>query len=341
MKSKKGGIERLMEESVQDVSNTKSVQSIYDLIILGGGCAGLTAGLYAGRAKLKTMIIERHQIGGQATTTDKISNYPGFSDITGPELMENILAQVKEFGCEIQMANIIKVNLNTPIKEIQTDRGIYQSRTVILATGADPKKLGFEGEEEFRGKGVGYCATCDGFFFRGKEIFVIGGGYSAAEEALYLTRFGKKVTIIVRKNQFRCAKSLVDQVLSHPKIEVKFCTELIKVYGDFKLRGAIFKNNQTDEKWEYQASEEDGTFGIFVFVGYHPSTELFQGQIQMDEQGYIIADETTETNLSGVFAAGDLRTKILRQLVTASADGAVAATQAEKYLSEKTDSIPS
>ena len=183
-------------------------------------------------------------------------------------------------------------------------------------------------------KGVGYCATCDGFFFRGKDIFVIGGGYSAAEEALYLTRFGKKVTIVVRKDRFRCAKSLVDQVLEHPKIEVKFCTELIKVYGEQKMSGAVFKNNQTGEVTEYQVSKEDGIFGVFVFVGYEPDTALFQGQIEMDENGYILAKETTKTNLPGVFAAGDLRTKLLRQLVTAAADGAVAATQAEKYISE-------
>ena len=248
--------------------------------------------------------------------------------------MENLFAQVKEFGCEILMANTVKVDLDKEIKEIETDQGIYRSKTVILATGANPKKLGFEGEEQFRGKGVGYCATCDGFFFRGKDIFVIGGGYSAAEEALYLTRFGKKVTIVVRKDRFRCAKSLVDQVLEHPKIEVKFCTELIKVYGEQKMSGAIFKNNQTGEVTEYQVSKEDGIFGVFVFVGYEPDTALFQGQIEMDENGYILAKETTKTNLPGVFAAGDLRTKLLRQLVTAAADGAVAATQAEKYISE-------
>lgn len=307
---------------------------IYDVIILGAGCAGLTAGLYAGRAKLKTIIVEKEQIGGQAVTTDIIANYPGFFQITGPELMENLFTQVKEFGCEILMANTVKVDLDKEIKEIETDQGIYRSKTVILATGANPKKLGFEGEEQFRGKGVGYCATCDGFFFRGKDIFVIGGGYSAAEEALYLTRFGKKVTIVVRKDRFRCAKSLVDQVLEHPKIEVKFCTELIKVYGEQKMSGAVFKNNQTGEVTEYQVSKEDGIFGVFVFVGYEPDTALFQGQIEMDENGYILAKETTKTNLPGVFAAGDLRTKLLRQLVTAAADGAVAATQAEKYISE-------
>ena len=223
---------------------------IYDVIILGAGCAGLTAGLYAGRAKLKTTIVEKKQIGGQAVTTDIIANYPGFFQITGPELMENLFAQVKEFGCEILMANTVKVDLDKEIKEIETDQGIYRSKTVILATGANPKKLGFEGEEQFRGKGVGYCATCDGFFFRGKDIFVIGGGYSAAEEALYLTRFGKKVTIVVRKDRFRCAKSLVDQVLEHPKIEVKFCTELIKVYGEQKISRAIFINNETGEVTE-------------------------------------------------------------------------------------------
>lgn len=305
---------------------------IYDLIILGGGCAGLTAGIYAGRAMLKTIIIEKMQAGGQATTTDEISNYPGFENITGPELMERILKQAESFGAEFILSDIKSVDLTRDIKEVETSTGIYKSRSVILTTGANPKKLGFEGEETFRGRGVGYCATCDGFFFKDKDIFVIGGGYSAAEEALYLTRFGKKVTVVVRKDSFSCARSIAKKVMEHPKIEVMFNTEIVKAYGEDVLKGAVFKNNITGEVINYEVSEDDETFGIFVFIGYKPTTELFRGQVEMDKGGYIITDENMETNIKGVFAAGDLREKSLRQLVTATSDGAIAATQAELYI---------
>lgn len=304
----------------------------YDLIILGGGCAGLTAGIYAGRAKLRTLIIENRQAGGQAATTDEIANYPGLKTTTGPKLMATMLEQAKSFGTEFLQSQVRKINLKDEQKEVETDAGTFVSWAVILATGANPRKLGFEGEEAFKGRGVGYCATCDGMFFEGKDIFVVGGGYSAAEEALYLTRFGKKVTVLVRKDQFRCAKSIADKVLSHPKIEVRFHTELLKVYGQELLEGAVLKNNKTGEVTEYKASEEDGTFGVFVFIGYEPDAQLFKNQIQLDQEGYILTDETMQTSEDGVFAAGDVRPKLLRQLVTATADGAVAATQAEKYI---------
>lgn len=306
----------------------------YDLIILGGGAAGLTAGIYAGRAKMRTAIIERQQIGGQASITNEIANYPGFKTITGPELIERMREQADYFGTHIIFSDVAKVNLTKGRKEIETDSGVYTGRAVILCTGADPRKAGFEGEELFRGRGVSYCATCDGFFFRGKDIFVIGGGYSAAEEALYLTRFGKKVTILVRKDKFKCAQSIVDKVLSHPKIQVLFNTEIVRAYGEQTLQGAVFKNNKTGEVTEYRVSEEDRTFGIFVFAGYKPAMELFADQITLNEDGYVIANDNMETNLPGVFVAGDLRVKILRQLVTAAADGAVAAVQAEKYIAE-------
>ncbi len=306
----------------------------YDLLILGAGCAGLTAGIYAGRAKLKTLIIEKQQVGGQAVTTDEIANYPGFESITGPELVERMLAQAKGFGCQVLYSDITKVSLEQDIKTVEADGEIYKAYCVIAATGANPKELGCEGEKEFRGRGVSYCATCDGFFFNGKDIFVIGGGYSAAEEALYLTRFGKKVTILVRKDKFKCAQSLVDRVMEHPKIEVKFHTELIKVYGDRLLEGAVFINNQTGQTWEYRVSAEDKTFGVFVFIGYKPTTELFKGILNMTEDGYILTEDSVETGIPGVFAAGDLRPKQLRQLVTATSDGAIAAVSAEKYVAD-------
>lgn len=313
----------------------ETIQQIYDLIILGGGCAGLTAGIYAGRAKMRTVILENKQAGGQAATTDEIANYPGFSSIAGPELADRMLEQARSFGAEYITCDVQSVSLTGEIKEVATATGVYRSRAIILATGANPKKLGFEGEDEFRGRGVGYCATCDGFFFEDKDIFVIGGGYSAAEEALYLTRFGKKVTILVRKDRFRCAQSIVDKVMSHPKIEVRFNTEIEKAFGGDLLQGAVFKNNKTGETTEYRVSEQDGTFGIFVFVGYEPASSLFAGQVDLDGQGYVKTGENMETGVPGVFAAGDLRPKLLRQLVTATADGAVAAVQAERYVAEQ------
>jgi len=304
----------------------------YDLIILGSGCAGLTAGIYAGRARFHTLILENGSPGGQAATTNEIGNYPGVPDADGPALMERMLNQAKSFGAEFRTCSVHAVHLDGDWKRVDTAAGSFEARAVILATGAVPRKLGFEGEDEFRGRGVGYCATCDGFFFQDKDIFVIGGGNSAAEEALYLTQFGKKVTVLVRKDAFRAERSIVEQVLSHPKIEVQFNTELVRVWGDDRLKGAELKNNRTGEVATYTVLEEEGMFGVFVFVGYRPASELFQGQVELDEAGYIKTNEHMETNLPGVYAAGDIRPKELRQLVTATADGAIAATQAGIYL---------
>lgn len=311
------------------------MEQLYDLIILGSGCAGLTAGIYAGRAQLRTLILESGAVGGQAATTNEIGNYPGVPDADGPELMQRMLSQAESFGAEFRMAAVERACLAGERKRIETSAGVFEARAVILATGAVPKKLGFEGEEEFRGRGVGYCATCDGFFFQDKDIFVVGGGNSAAEEALYLTRFGKRVIVLVRKGTFRCERSTAQKVLSHPKIEVRFHTELVRVYGDGTLKGAEMKNNQTGETTVYTVSEADGLFGVFVFVGYQPASAPFRGQVEMDEAGYIRTNEKLETSLPGVYAAGDVRPKELRQLVTATADGAIAATQAQAYLSRE------
>lgn len=305
---------------------------IYDLIILGGGCAGLTAAIYAGRANLRTLILETGVLGGQAATTDEIGNYPGAPNITGPELMQTMYSQAMEYSVTYKACQINHIYLNGKQKEISTDAGAFSSHAVIIATGATPRKLGFDGEDVFRGHGVSYCATCDGFFFRDKDIFVIGGGNSAAEEALYLTRFGRKVTMLVRKDAFRCEKHLTNQIFAHPKIEVKFNTELIRAFGDVTLKGMELKNNKTGALSTYKVSEADGLFGIFIFVGYEPASSLFKDQIQMDEAGYILTNDKMETNIPGVYAAGDVRQKELRQLVTATSDGAIAATQAEKYI---------
>ncbi len=355
---------------------------IYDLIIIGGGPAGISAGIYAGRAKLKTLVIEKENMGGQIKTTHEMVNYPGILQTTGIDYMDTLRQQALSFNVNFKEDEVLDLNLESDIKVIKTKkeeiqgraiifatgasprklgfkgeeeftgRGVaycatcdgeliktkkeeIQGRAIIFATGASPRKLGFKGEEEFTGRGVAYCATCDGEFFQGLDVFVIGGGYAAAEEALFLTKFAKKVRIVVRKSEFGCAKTIADKVKAHAKIEVLFNTELEEVGGEGVLQFAKFKNNKTGEIFEYKASKEDGTFGLFVFIGYKPQTELLKGKVQLDEQGYIVTNEVMETNLPGVYAAGDLRPKLLRQVVTAVADGAIAATVAEKYVEEQ------
>lgn len=305
---------------------------ICDLIILGSGCAGLTAGIYAGRAGLNTFILESGIPGGQAAITGIIGNYPGIPDITGPELMHQMLEQAKSSGAQYLSSAVKAVELSEKFKIVKTDTRILQARALIIATGATPKKLGFEGEDTFKGRGISYCATCDGFFFRNKDIFVVGGGNSAAEEALYLTRFARHITMLVRKDTLRCEKYLADQLFAHPKISVSFNTELIRAFGKITLEGIDIKNNLTGAITTHTISEPNDSFGVFIFVGYEPASALFTETLKLDTNGYICTNEYMETSIPGVFAAGDVRHKELRQLVTAAADGAIAATQAEKYI---------
>ena len=308
---------------------------IYDLVIIGGGPAGISAGIYGGRAKLKTLIIEKENVGGQIRTTHEMVNYPGILQTTGSQYMETLRKQALDFNVNFKEDEVVDLNLDNDIKIIKTNKEEVKARSVIFATGASPRKLGFKGEEQFTGRGVAYCATCDGEFFKGLDVFVIGGGYAAAEEALFLTKFAKKVTIAVRENEFSCAKTIVDKVKSNNKIEVLYNTELQEVGGEEVLSFAKFKNNKSGETFEYHVSEEDGTFGVFVFIGYKPQTELLKDKIDLNEQGYVLTDENMKTNLDGVYAAGDLRPKSLRQVVTAVSDGAIAATSAERYVSEQ------
>ena len=308
---------------------------IYDLVIIGGGPAGISAGIYGGRAKLKTLIIEKENVGGQIRTTHEMVNYPGILQTTGSQYMETLRKQALDFNVNFKEDEVVDLNLDNDIKIIKTNMEEVKARSVIFATGASPRKLGFKGEEQFTGRGVAYCATCDGEFFKGLDVFVIGGGYAAAEEALFLTKFAKKVTIAVRENEFSCAKTIVDKVKSNNKIEVLYNTELQEVGGEEVLSFAKFKNNKSGETFEYHVSEEDGTFGVFVFIGYKPQTELLKDKIDLNEQGYVLTDENMKTNLDGVYAAGDLRPKSLRQVVTAVSDGAIAATSAERYVSEQ------
>ncbi|WP_042349402.1 FAD-dependent oxidoreductase [Bacillus massiliigorillae] len=313
--------------------------NIYDLIIIGGGPAGLSAGVYAGRAKLKTIIIEKGNAGGQAATTSEIVNYPGIRKTSGPELIQEMKLQNEDFGVEFVKTDVTGVDFSGEVKIVKTINGEFKTRAVIIATGASPRKLGFPGEAEFTGRGVAYCSTCDGEFFEGLEVFVIGAGFAAAEEAIFLTRFATKVTIIAREPEFTCPPTIADKVFANEKIEVKFNTEMLGVYGDGMIQRARFINNVTKEEWEYTAKEEDGTFGVFVFVGYQPQTGVFKGHVEMDRFGYILTDDNMKTNIDGVYAAGDLRPKSLRQIVTAVADGAIAGTDAQKYVAEEKERL--
>lgn len=307
------------------------MEKIYDLIVIGGGPSGLSAGIYAGRAMLDVLIIEKDKAGGQICLTNEIVNYPGISEISGSEFGTQLKKQAESFGVEFTTAEVKDMDLSQDIKVLKTTSGEYKALSVVIATGASPRKLNFPGEEEYTGRGVAYCATCDGEFFTGMEVFVIGAGFAAAEEAIFLTKYATKVTIIAREPEFTCAKSIAEKVLSHPKIEVKFNTELLEAKGDIQLRSAIFKNNITGEISEYKA--QDGkSFGIFIFVGYEPQSKLFKEHIKLDQYGFIPTDEDLLTNIKGVYAAGDIRPKKLRQLVTAVSDGAVAAVNIEKYV---------
>ncbi|MGI6004705.1 MAG: FAD-dependent oxidoreductase [Christensenellales bacterium] len=311
------------------------MKELYDLIIIGSGSAGMTAGIYAGRAKLKTLIIDRDRSGGQIKITSDVENYPGILRISGEALSQVMRRQAENFGVKFLQAVVESVDFTQDIKKVRTVDGQYEALAVIVATGAVPRKLGFIGEDEFRGRGIGYCATCDGEFFTGMDVFVVGAGFAAAEEAMFLTRYARKVTIIAREPEFTCSRLISERVLEHPKIEVKFNTELLEVGGDTLLRYARFIDNHTGNAWRYDVSAPKETFGVFVFVGYIPQSAEYAQQLRLDDQGYIPTDENMRTNVDGVYAAGDVRPKELRQLVTSVSDGAIAATDAEKYIAQK------
>ncbi len=308
------------------------MKDIYDIIIIGAGPAGLSAGIYAARAKFKVLIIDKNDTGGQISLTSEVVNYPGVGKISGSQLTASMRKQAAYFGTEFLSAAVKEVDFSKDIKEIQTDKGERKAFGVIIATGANPRTIGFMGEKEFKGRGVAYCATCDGEFFTGLDVFVIGAGFAAAEEAMFLTRYARKVTIIAREPEFTCVKSIADKVMAHDKIEVRFNTEVSEVGGDNNLKYARFINNVTNEIWEYRVEDSKSTFGVFVFAGYVPASGLVKNHIKLDEQGYILTDNKLRTNVEGVYAAGDICVKDLRQVVTAVSDGAVAATNLERYV---------
>lgn len=308
-------------------------EKIYDLIVIGGGPAGLTAGIYAGRAMLDVFVLEKDKAGGQINLTSEVVNYPGIIETSGTRFGDELKKQALAFGVNFVKDEVVSMDFSKDIKVVSGKSGEYKALSVVIATGASPRKLGFPGEQEFTGRGVAYCATCDGEFFTGMNVFVIGAGFAAAEEAIFLTKYAEKVTVIAREPEFTCAKSIAEKVLKHPKIEVKFNTELLEAKGDVQLRSAKFKNNVTGEIFEYKA-EEGQSFGIFVFIGYEPQSKIFKEHITLDNFGFIPTNSEFMTNVSGVFAAGDIRPKRLRQIVTAVADGADAAMNVERYVHE-------
>ena len=308
----------------------------FDLIIIGSGPGGLAAALYAARGRMKTLVLEKGQNGGQAAITHLIENYPGsIEDPTGPKLTHRMLEQAKSFGAEIRKDEVLDVDFSGKEKVVKCKNGEYTAKAVVIATGATPRKLDAPGIRELSGKGISYCATCDADFFKDLEVYVIGGGNSAVEEAIYLTKFARQVHIVHMLDHFQCESIVLEKAKAVPNLDIRIRTVVEEVKGDGILESIVFKNLDTNEVYEVEADEEDGTMGLFIFIGYQPQTELFKGKVDIDEYGYIVAGESTETNVPGVFVAGDCRVKEVRQVVTATADGAVAAIMAEKYISKE------
>ena len=311
---------------------------VYDVVILGAGPGGLACGLYAGRARLSTLIIEKGVDGGQIAITDEIQNYPGQivdEEESGPSLIARMTKQCEKFGCERVSDTMTGVELDGDVTKVICTKGEYEAKTLVIATGAYPRPIGCKGEQEFMGRGVSYCATCDANFFEDFEVFVVGGGDAAVEEAMYLTKFARKVTVIHRRNELRAAKSIQERAFKNDKLHFMWDSVVVELGGDELLSKMTVKNVKTGELTTYEADEEDGLFGVFGFIGRVPNSDLYKETgLEMNEAGYIPTDDDMHTNLPGVFAVGDIRVKSLRQVVTAAADGAIAATQAEKYINE-------
>ena len=318
------------------------MKNFYDVVVIGGGPAGLTAAIYLARAKYRVLVVEKEKFGGQITITHEVVNYPGVGRTSGKELTETMRRQAEHFGAEFLLAQVEKLELDSDVKTVYTDRGELKSFGVLLATGAHPRMLGFPGEAEFRGRGVAYCATCDGEFFTGKEVFVVGGGFAAAEEAVFLTKYAKHVTILMITDDFTCAESVADGARNHPKISVRYNTEVLEVSGDSALRAIRYRNHVTGEVTEHRAPE-GSNIGVFVFAGYVHATGLIKDLAELTPEGYVVTDRCLKTSVDGLYAAGDVCVKPLRQVVTAVGDGALAATELEKYasaLQKKTGIVP-
>ena len=299
----------------------------YDVIIIGGGPAGLTAGIYASRARLKTLLIESFSVPCQAVTTDHIENYPGFPEgINGFELVEKFKKQAEKFGAEFVVSEVKTIKENNSFWQVITEDKSYIARSVIIASGASPKKLDIPGEDKFRGRGVSYCGTCDGALFKDKEAVVAGGGDTALEEAIFLTRFVRKVTVVHRRNALRGTKILQERAFANKKIEFIWDSVVTEIKGANKVTGVKIKNVKTSAETDFSCD------GVFIFVGYTPNTSFLKDVLSMDESGYIIADDNCLASKPGVFVCGDCRKKLLRQVVTACGDGATAAFSCQHYI---------
>lgn len=298
-----------------------------DLVIIGAGPAGLTAGIYAARARLKTTLFERLGPGGQILNTDRVENYPGFPDgVSGVELVDRMKRQTENFGLEIQNQEVLRLDLSPEKKMVFTDKGSLETKSLILACGAAPKKLGIEGEDLMTGKGVSYCATCDGPFYKDQPVAVIGGGDTSVEEAIFLTRFASKVYLIHRRDQLRAARLLQDKAFAEEKIQMVWETVPKKITGKIGVEVLDLENVKTKEAFQLAVT------GVFIFIGYIPNNELVKDQLELDEEGFVVTSDDMETPMPGVFAVGDIRAKQLRQVSTAVGEGATGAYMAERYI---------
>lgn len=302
---------------------------VYDIIVIGGGPAGYTAALYGARAGLRVLVLEKLSVGGQMALTHEIDNYPGYDEgIDGFELGQKMLRGALRFGAENKLSQVLDLDLKANPKLVRTDSGDYYGKTVVIATGAEPRKLGLSNEEAWLGQGVHYCAACDGMFYRGKTVVLVGGGNSAAAEALVLSRVAKKVILVHRRDSLRAEKAVAQAVQRAENVEIRWNSQVAELLGDSRVHGVVIRNVQSGEETRIDCD------GVFVSIGRVPSTQLVKDQLELDEVGYIRAGEDTMTGIPGVFAAGDVRTKAVRQIVTATADGAAAAFAAERFLAD-------
>ncbi len=319
--------------------NSIGSSNLYDAVIVGGGPAGLTAAIYLARARYRVLVLEKDHFGGQITITDNVVNYPGVLSASGEELAQTMRKQAEGFGAEFKIAEVTSLDMSRELKVVHTSKGDIDCLSVLLATGASPRNVGFEGEDEFKGHGVSYCATCDGEFFADKDVFVIGGGFAAAEESVFLTRYAKHVFVVVRKDHFSCAAETADKALKNSKITVLFNTKIAKIEGDNFPRSMVLEETDTGDRYEYEPEEEDGTFGVFVFAGYEPVTQLIEGMAELDSNGYVVVDDHQMTTVDGLFAAGDVCPKPLRQVATAVGQAATTATEMERYIKDAQERV--
>ncbi|UCC85581.1 MAG: thioredoxin-disulfide reductase [Anaerolineales bacterium] len=306
--------------------------TVENVIIIGSGPAGLTAALYTARADLKPLVFTGNEIGGQVSITNEVENYPGFPDgLTGPELVDKFQKQAERFGARVEYAEVTEVDFDAHPFRIRSYDNEYQAKAIIIATGASPSKLGVPGETGFTGRGVSYCATCDGFFFQGREIVVVGGGDSALEEAVFLTKFASRVRVIHRRDQLRAGSTLQERAKRNQKIEFIWNTVVTEINGNGAVESVQVKDVNTGEVSTLEAE------GVFIYIGHYPNSQLFKGKLKMDEEGYLIADRRTCTSVPGVFAAGEIADPIFRQVITSAGEGCKAAIQVERYLAELED----